>query len=266
MQVNNRGFLYGDGVFETIKVLNGRPFNLIHHFNRLHKGLRLLALISTEQGFVIEDLLRLLQQQIDDSQQSNLRVRLSFYRVEGGFYSPTQTSFRVHAQWCPLESPYFELNQRGLRMGICSSVKLAQDSLSSLKTISALRYVKAGLEKQENGWDDAVLMNTQQQIAETIAANLFLVKDQIVYTPSLDQACVAGTMRLLILEIMKENDRKVVVQPLCLDDLKQAQGLFLSNAVRGLQWVSEIEGLASYSKDSLFADIVAHLNKKVASN
>lgn len=264
MQANNRGFLYGDGVFETIKVLNGRPFNLIHHFNRLYKGLRLLVLISAEQCFEIEDLQRLVQQQIDHSQQSNLRIRLSFYRAEGGFYSPTQSSFCVHAQWFPLESPLFELNQQGLRLGICSSVKLAQDSLSSLKTISALRYVKAGLEKQENGWDDAILMNTQQQIAETVASNIFMLKDQVLYTPSLDQACVAGTMRQLILEIMKEKDRLVMVQPLCLEDLKEAQGLFLSNAVRGLQWVSEIHGLASYSKDPLFTDIVTYLNKKVA--
>ena len=70
----------------------------------------------------------------------------------------------------------FELNKIGLRIGLCTSAKLVHDSLSSLKTISALPYVKAGIEKNEQGWDDALLMNAQNAVSESIASNLFLVK------------------------------------------------------------------------------------------
>ena len=266
MQTDNRGFLYGDGLFETIKVSNRRPFNLDNHYQRLHKGLKTLRLLDGQQSFSFNDFKLLLEQQIEHSSEAHLRIRLSFYRVQGGFYSPSQTNFNVVAQCLPLPNSTFELNERGLRIGLCQSVRLVNDSLSSLKTISALSYVKAGIEKKEQGWDDALLMNAQNALSESIASNLFLIKKNQLFTPSLDQACVAGTMRALVLQLLKNQNLSVQEKPLSLDAIKQADSVFLTNAIQGIQWVAELHDEALFTKNKLMVSLTNRLNQSLSSN
>lgn len=256
----NRAFKYGDGLFETIKVSNGKALNLYLHFERLQKGFGVLQ-FQAEQPFTFEVFQRIINDFLSKNiPNANLRVRISFFRKGEGFYTPQEHDFEFFIETSPLESAPYQLNKKGLYIGIASQVRLSIDSLSNLKTISALPYVLAGLEKKQNNWDDCLILNSKENIAESIAANIFVVKENKLYTPSLSEGCVAGTMRFTILEIAAKLGLEIIETSLLPRDLDDAEELFLTNAIQGIQWVEKIEGLPNSCHHTLATKLTEELN------
>jgi len=236
----NRAFKYGDGLFETIRVCNGEILFLEAHFARLSKGLNTLCMQNSENQLSIKKFKKILQDFLSKQSDANLRIRITFFRQGAGLYTPQEEAYDYLIESSTLENTFFELNKKGLVVGICTSVKLSIDQLSNLKTTSALPYVLAALEKKEKGWEDCLILNSEGRIAESIAANVFLLKGRKVLTPALDQGCIAGVMRENMLLIIKELNLELCEGQVHLEDIKQADEIWLTNAIRGVQWVSQV--------------------------
>ena len=172
--MKNRSFLYGDGLFETIRVSEGRALYLKAHFERLTKGLQVLQMQSTNQPLTYQQFKEIIEGFIAQQATANLRIRSTFFRQDGGRYTPQQHSFDYHLEATPLPTAAYPVAPTSLTIGLSQQVRLSTDALSALKTTSALPYVLAGLEKKQQGWDDCLLLNHQGYIAEAIAANVFL--------------------------------------------------------------------------------------------
>jgi len=246
----NRAFKYGDGLFETIRVSEGKILYLDAHFMRLSQGLELLQMQNPEQPFSIEEFKEILEDFLEKKSDVNLRIRITFFRQPGGLYTPTKHDFQYSIESTVLKSSIYELNRLGFKIGICTLVRLSMDALSNLKTTSALPYVLAGLEKKSEGWDDCLILNSKNAIAESIAANVFIVKENRLYTPALSEGCVMGVMRTQVIRIAAQLGMQTEEVSLSLEEMEDADEVFLTNAIRGIQWVEEIIGIEKQFSNS----------------
>ena len=227
-----RGLFYGDTLFESIRVFGGRIPLWEQHWARLTVGLRVMeySIPAYWKG-------QYFKEQILLAAGPNARVRLTVWRSPGGLYAPENDipNFLITAQ--ALESEAYEWNKKGISLGLCSSVRLPVDTLSGLKALNAPRYVAAAQEAHTKGWDEAVLLNMHDRVCETTGSNLFWLEDSVFCTPPLSEGCVTGTLRSLLLALMPTWGYAVQEKAAIFARLLQAEEVFLTNAVRGIQWV-----------------------------
>jgi len=234
----NRSFRYGDGLFETIRVENGKVLWADRHFKRLTKGAALLKFELpadfNEKKFVA-DIQNICLQNHDE--ETSVRVRFSLYRNQGGFYIPEKNTATYLIETSKLPGSYYSLNRKGLLIDVFEDYYKPCHALSGIKTASALIYVVAGLFRNERKLDDCLLINDERLLAEAISSNLFLVKGKRIITPSLDQGCVEGVMRSVVLEIASAEGFIVEERPVDAQELPLADEIFLTNAISGISWV-----------------------------
>ncbi len=237
---SNRAYRYGDGMFETMKVINGQILLASYHFDRLFAGLELMKFtlpVHLSAKLLSEKILQLCDK---NSCASLARVRLSFSRGNGGLYDGDNRVSYIIECW-PLSNTVNEINSNGLVIGIFPDARKSCDKFSEIKSASYLPYVMAAQFAKENKWNDCILLNTEGRIADTTIANVFLIKDGIFSTPSAGQGCVMGVMRRHLLTVMPQAGYGVVETTINVSDLLQADEVFLTNAVRGIQWVRQFE-------------------------
>lgn len=237
---DSRALRYGDGLFETIKIKNGKIELADEHFARLWKGMQVLQFIVPKH-FSPEKL----EEQIialakKNTHQSGARVRLSIIRGDGGLFdAKNHTPYFIIQTW-PLPDGNGEWNSNGLVAGIYSEVKKSCDILSNLKHNNYLPYVLAALQAKKEKWNDAILLNAAGNICDSTIANIFLVKDEIIYTPALSDGCVAGVMRQTLLQFLKANNYQMEERAVTQVELFAADEVFFTNSMYNIRWVQSI--------------------------
>lgn len=257
---NNRAFCYGDALFETIHANGTRLQFFSEHYGRLSEGMKTLRMDQTIPGKdILEgDLVRLLNK---NHLYKGVRIRLSVFRNTGGFYSPQDNSVSYMAETIPLEHDHYTLNSKGLKTEIYKRLTKQADMLSNLKTANSILYIHAGIFKTEHKLDDCFIINTKGRLIEAISSNLFIVKDRTLYTPPLDEGCVAGIMRGQILRIAVTEGIDCMETPITEEDLISADECFLTNAVSGIRWVVAFRNKRFYNKTSGL--LTASLNREL---
>jgi branched-chain amino acid aminotransferase len=231
----NRAFRYGDGFFETLKCLNGRIMWWKYHQKRAQKSLEMLhmpSLSSREWVKLKNDILRLCK--LNNCEQS-ARVRITFYRGEGGKYTPVSNELHVLIEAEPL--PLHDIAATGMTGGI-AHVEKPVSSLSALKSLQCLPYILAGMEASQQRWHQAILQNTAGRISETHIANIFCVYNQVIITPPLSEGCVDGIIRKVLIEA--KSPWKIIEQPLSLEELMNADEVFTTNTIQGIRHFKKI--------------------------
>lgn len=238
MRSGNRGYLYGDGLFETTRIINGRPINLHNHITRLLEGAKLLKMrvpsfYSSE--FFEKHILELIQK--SDIKYGG-KCRLSLDRISGGTYAPESNEVEYFIEVYGLENNFYNLNPKGLEIDLYMDLKKPKNFLSGYKTKNGLIYVLASIAAKEKGVDDFLLHNETGGIIEATSSNVFVVSNGVLYTPGLDEGCLAGTMRMQVINLALENGIKVYECNLMPQNLLVADEIFLTNAIKGVVWVS----------------------------
>jgi branched-subunit amino acid aminotransferase/4-amino-4-deoxychorismate lyase len=237
VDASSRGFLYGDGLFETIKIINGKPLNVANHYARLEAGAELLKLRLPgyySAAFFEERILELIEK---GKIHAGGKARLSIERTAGGTYKPLSNEAVYVLEVHDTPSNCFELNARGIEVDQYIAIRKPATKLSNLKTKNGLIYVLAALEAQEKGLDDMLLTNERGTIIESTASNLFVVSNGVLYTPGLEEGCLAGTMRMQIINLALNNQMKVYECAIMPQNLLVADEVFLTNAMKGVVWV-----------------------------
>ena len=238
ISIANRAFLYGDGLFESVKIINGKPFNLDAHLKRLFSASLLLHLEINVSRNDFQDDIEILIRENNIKKGGNLKILV--FREEGGKYLPenNQASSLIMSETSDKNS--FSLNKKGLELGLFKTQLKPMNKLSNYKTISALQSVMCSLDARQKGKDDCLMFNTENRIIESANSNIFYVKNNIIFTPQLREGCVDGTMRNCILSL-KDLDYKIVENEVKLGDILEAEEVFLTNAIQGVRWVSHIK-------------------------
>ncbi len=233
----DRSYRYGDGLFETMKLMNGNIFLEEYHFERLFLGLKILKfeipVLFTKQK--IGEQVRELCSKNDCGKMA--RVRLSVSRGNGGLYD-CDNKFSYLIECWPLEQK--ALNENGLIIDIFPDAKKSIDIFSNLKSVNYLPYVMAAIWAKENKLDDALILNQHERICDSTIANVFWVKNDKVFTPPLNEGCVAGVMRQWILDFgFQVPDFSVNEAVLTKNILLNADEVFLTNVITGIRWVKQ---------------------------
>ncbi len=233
----NRSYLYGDGLFESIRVMNGKALNLDNHYRRLMEGAKVLKM-RIPSFYTVE----FFQTKIDELiRKSGItrggKCKISLDRSTGGTYFPETNEVSYFIEIYPYESNLFELNHKGLEIDIYSDLKKQKNFLSNYKTKNGLIYVMAAITAKEKNLDDMLITNDKGGILESINSNLFVVSNGVLYTPGLDEGCLAGTMRMQVINIALQHNIKVYECNILPSNLLAADEIFLTNAIRGIQWV-----------------------------
>ena len=238
ISIANRAFLYGDGLFESVKIINGKPFNLDVHLKRLFSAALLLHLEINVSRNDFQDDIEILIRENNIKKGGNLKILV--FREEGGKYLPenNQASSLIMSETSEKNS--FSLNKKGLELGLFKTQLKPMNKLSNYKTISALQSVMCSLDARQKGKDDCLMFNTENRIIESANSNIFYVKNNIIFTPQLREGCVDGTMRNCILSL-KDFEYKIVESKVKIGDILEAEEVFLTNAIQGVRWVSHIK-------------------------
>ncbi len=237
---DNRGLRYGDGLFETMKMKNGKLVFEDEHFARLWKGLKVLQ-FDIPKHFTVE----WLQQEIMSLAKKNghetaARIRLSMVRGDGGLFDAKNHLPNYIIQTWPLAAGNGEWNSNGLVLGIYEASKKSCDILSNLKHNNYLPYILAALHAKKEKWNDAILLNTNAGICETTIANIFIIKNNVVYTPSLSEGCVAGVMRRMVIKNLVNANWEIIEKNLSTAEVLNADEIFLTNSIYDIRWVQRI--------------------------
>lgn len=254
--VENRAFRYGDGIFETIRVRNGKVVWFQYHYQRIISSLKLLK-IEAHSDFQEKTLAVLLQDLIlKNNILDGGRIRISIYRKDGGLYTPTVQSCSYIAEVSDLEFNNYILNSVGLKVSYFKEHKKPCNQLGRIKSSNALLYVLASLFAKEKGYDDAIIYNDCNRIAESTHSNLWIIKGNKLITPNLSEGAMYGVMRRVILSekvgsaIVNELDLSIEEGIISREDLMGADEIFLSNAIQGIQWIDTLENKIYSNKKS----------------
>lgn len=241
LMYNNRSFRYGDGLFETMKMIDGRIVLKEFHFERLFNSLSLLN-YETPVSFtvsVIENLIERLA--LMNECRELCRIRLTIFRGNGNLY-PVAAHLNYIIECNSLTKTVNSFNEAGLIIDVFQDARKACDRFSNIKSANFLPYVLAGIHAQQYNLDDCLVLNSNGNIADSTIANVFAVKGTTISTPALTEGCINGVMRRHLLQNFKENGYSVTEKEITINDTMDADELFLTNSINGIRWVKKSAG------------------------
>jgi branched-chain amino acid aminotransferase group I len=242
VSVFDRGFLYGDSVYETLRTAGGRAIEMTRHLDRLHRSAAGIGLTIPFSDDAIRDAVRVT---CDDSGNPDSYIRIIVTRGTGPIMldprMSTQPLLVVLVQALALPDP--KLYDTGLRVRIVEITKISARALDpALKTGNYLNSIQALRQAADGAADDAILCNPAGHVAEGASSNVFMVKDGVLATPSLGTGLLEGITRALVLALARELEleaRETVILP---DELRAADEVFLTSSIRGPMPVTTLDG------------------------
>ena len=260
----NRAFLYGDSVFESIKVVKNKILFWEEHYLRLMSSMRILK-IEIPNTFTPE----YLEDQIKKTNFSisNLfsgRVRLTIFRDGGGFYTPKSNESCFVIKSFENDKIFFETEFKEYTVDIYKDYFIQSNLLSNLKTNNRLINVLGSIYAKNNGLENCILLNDQKLVAEFLNGNIFIVKENIVLTPPLGSGCLSGVMRNKIIESITGIPLiEVKEENFSAYEIISSQEIWVSNCISGIIPVSEYRN--KQFGNSLARKVTDLFNNKISS-
>ncbi|MCC8408956.1 aminotransferase class IV [Mucilaginibacter sp. UR6-1] len=236
LTTGNRGFRYGDGLFESMRLMKGKLKFADMHADRLQRGMKALKIDSysqTDAWFLKNKAEELATR----NKVKHARLRLTVYRDAEGLYTPSQNKMGYCLELQPLDEPRYFLNEKGLIMDVFTDLPKPSNYLSNIKTCNSLIYIMAGIYKEQNRLDDVFLLNQNGYLCEASSSNIFIWYNNHLYTPALSEGCVEGVMRQVVINLARVNNIEVTEAQINPEILYEADEVFLTNAARGIQSV-----------------------------
>jgi len=241
LEITNRGFAYGDALFETIRVNAGSILFWEDHYFRLMASMRILRMQIPMQftpEFLEKEILDIVEE--NDLIQTSARVKIIVHRVSGGLYTPNSNEVEYVITTAPLSNPFYVISSKPYEVSLYKDHYISNDLLSTLKTNNKIINVLGSIFAQENGYNNCLLINTNKMIVEALNGNLFLVKNNVIKTPPVSDGCLKGILRTQMLRILKELPEYTLeeasISPF---ELQKADELFITNVIQGIQPISK---------------------------
>jgi len=261
----NRAFLYGDGIFETVKIINGKILFLEDHYFRLMASMRVVRMqipMNFTMEYFEEQILNLVTKL---NIASSARARITVFRNDGGLYLPksNEISFLINA--IVLGNTAYSLNTKEYEVDLYKDFYVTKQLLSSLKTTNKMINITGSIFAHENDLANCILLNDSKNVVEGLQGNLFMVVGKKLITPPVSEGALNGIMRKQILALAKKVDgievSEEIISPF---DLQKADELFLTNVITGIQPITK------YRKKEFVTNLahllVQKLNESISEN
>lgn len=259
---NNRGFLFGDSVFETIKVMDNKVLFLEDHYFRLMASMRICRM-EIPMNFTMEYFESQIVTLISSLEKNNsYRVRFSVYRESEGFYLPKSRNVQFIVTASPLSSDLYSIGKENYEVELYKDFYIQKQLLSALKTNNKMLQITGSIFASENGYDNCLVLNDEKNVVEALQSNLFMKTGNVVVTPPVSDGCLNGVMRKQVLEILKKIEgievNEISISPF---DLQKADELFLTNVISGIQPITKYRK-KEYTTE-FASEVVKRLNAKI---
>lgn len=238
---NNRGFQYGDALFETIRVINSKIIFWESHYFRLMSSMRLLRMqipMQFSPEFLEKQILNLIKENNLDNKPAKVKINIS--RKPGGLYTPEDRNIDYFVSCQPIDNPFFTIDESFYEIELFKDHFINSGLLSTLKTNNKLVNILGGIYAQENNYDNCILLNEKKSVVEFTNANIFLVKENVVKTSPVSDGCLKGVIREKLIDIVSKTDelelKEDSISPF---ELQKADEMFLTNAIIGIKPVSK---------------------------
>lgn len=256
-----RATMYGDAVFETLKMQEGKLFFIEDHYFRLMAGMRILRM-PISMDFTPEFFIEQAERLAEEVAIENGRLRIQVVRVADGKYTPSEDQSTVW--WMELEeleSIEYIHSEKGLTVDLFKDHYIQPGLLSTIKSSNSLPYVLGGVYARENNLDAVLMVNDNKMLVEANASNVFVLKGDVLRTAPLEDGALRGVFRKNLLNWGKEIGLQVKEESINPFDLQKADEIWLTNTISGVQWVEK------YRKNTYKGDkakeLVALLQRKL---
>lgn len=251
LTTDNRGFKYGDGIFETIKVVHEKVIFWEDHYFRLMASMRMLRM-KIPMEFTLEFLEKEILKTVAVLEDgASFRVRLNVFRKDGGLYTPKTNAINYLIE--ASESNY--KTKETYEIDVFKDFYNYSGLLSTIKTNNRMLNTLASIYANENDLDNCILVNERKGVVEVANANIFIVKNNIVKTPALTEGCIKGVVRGKVIDLLIKNKdftiEETVISPF---EIQKADEVFITNAIMGIQAVTK------YKKKSFNTDLAGKLH------
>jgi branched-chain amino acid aminotransferase len=240
LSISNRSFLYGDGVFETLKIVNNKILFFEDHYFRLMASMRIIRMqipMSFTLEYLEEEILKLA---VINNVQNSARIRFTVFRNEGGLYLPTDNSISYVIHATSIENTNYQFAKNSFKVDLYKDFIVPKQLLSTLKTANKITHVTASIFAKENDLDSTLLINEDKNVIEAANGNLFMLMDNKLITPPISEGCLNGIMRKQIIDLAgKMENVEVVEKVISPFDLQKADELFITNVVMGIQPITK---------------------------
>lgn len=262
LSVYNRGFQYGDALFETIRVINNKIMFWEAHYFRLMSSMRILRM-EIPNSFSPEQLADMIHELVETNNLSNhaIKVKINVFRDAEGLYLPSQMNIGYLISTSPISSPFFVKSSSYCEVELFKDHYITSGLLSTLKTNNKVTHILASIYAHENEYNNCLMINDQKKVIETTNGNLFLVKDNIIKTPPLTDGCLNGIIRKQLIEIIQElDDFQMQESSISPFELQKADELFYTNAIQGIVSINKFRKKEYNTKSA--DQLIGKLNAK----
>jgi branched-chain amino acid aminotransferase len=241
ISINNRGFAYGDCVFETIRVINAKIIFWEDHYFRLMASMRIMrmeipSIFSPE--FLESEILNLITENKLENKPS--RLKFSVYRKTGGYYTPEKLDINYIIQAEELAEPFYLLNKDDYEIELFKDHYLISGLLSTIKSNNRAVNVLGSIFAKENSYKNCLLLNEKKVVVEALNGNIFLVRENVIKTPPLSEGALNGITRKQIISVIKAIENYEIEEaPISPFELQKADELFITNVIVGIQPVTK---------------------------
>lgn len=251
LHVNNRAFRFSDALTENIHANATDAQFLDLHLERLTGNMRIL-MMHVPPYLNYSNFSSLITSLLNKNRIfGGAHIRITVYRNSGESYIPADHEISFIIESNPLASGKYELNDKGLTIGISQDFSRSADKLAHLHRANQTLFMLAALESRKNGLDAVVLLNQAGRLTETTDSNLFLINGFSAFTPGLEQGCIPGIMRKIIINCLIDAGFRVNEQSsLSVSSLPDAEEVFLTNSIAGIRWVGAFQQKRYFSKTS----------------
>lgn len=236
----SRSIFYGDGCFETFVSYRGKFLHFGDHFERLQAGLKYLEMRSELTELKLrKEIQKLLDK--NDLGNEDAVVRIQCFREGGSGYFDVSDRSGFIISNRTISPKNVGLNLKSVSTRAIPSIALER----KVKLSNSINYIKAAQQAKRKGGDDALMLTTNDKVSETTIANIFWIKGNQVYTPSVDCDLLPGVTRAIVINLVKENiDTTVEEGEFGLEDVLNADAVFCCNSVMEIRTVASINDLS----------------------
>lgn len=234
--IDNRGFSYGDAVFETLRFSGGKIYFWEDHYFRLMASMRILRM-EIPMNFTMEFLEEEISRTIESSQlkYTAVRVKLLVWRKTGGKYTPITNEIEYTISFEKLEVPFYILSEADYEVELFKDHYITSGLLSTLKTNNRLINILGSIFAKENDYQNCLLLNENKQVVEALNGNIFLVSGDTIKTPPLSDGCLNGILRKQLIAILKMiPDFTLEEASISPFELQKADEIFITNVIQGI--------------------------------
>jgi len=260
---SNRAFLFGDGVFETLKIYNNSILFLEDHYFRLMASMRIVRM-QIPANFTLEYFESQILTLVDVLHISDsARVRLTVFRNDGGYYLPQTRDVSFLIQASKLENKEYQFNDSNYEVDLYKDFLVPKTLLSTLKTTNKMLFITGSIYAHENGLQNALVINNDKNVVEALNGSIFMLMGNTLITPPLSEGCLNGMMRKQLLTLAKKIEGLQVLEEIISPfDLQKADELFITNIIVGIQPITRYRK-KNYTS-TIAKQLVSLLNESIA--